>query len=209
MSIKPSRFPLANALPVAISAALIVLASCSGNRSERTQTTFTAEDSLTDQFLHLQDTMLYAWNRLINDDTRKIRSMHELLHELISSGRHDQAELIALEKRLNALSALSITPESINDATLVEEYDFKTSSLVIELVSLANSDQSFAKNSKVNEMVQDIILIDQRVEANRTYYDAVAEAYNKFLERHAHLAADIGINAPLTKKPLFEMVSEQ
>src|SRR5690606_28950701 len=104
----------------------------------------------TDQFLRYQDSMLYAWNRLVNDDTRKIRAMHDLLHRLMTNGQHDQGELIALEQRLNSLSELSITQESINDATLVEEYDFTTSSLVTELLSLARSDESFAEDAKLD-----------------------------------------------------------
>ncbi len=195
--------------PALFSALLIVLGSCTGNRSQQIETTFTAADSLTDKFLQLQDSMLYAWNRLVNDDTRKIRSMHELLHELMTGGDYDQGMLIALEHRLNTLTTLPITQESINNATLVEEYDFTTASLVTELVSLARSHDSFAEDAKLNEMVQDILLIDQRVEANRRYYDGIASGYNRFLENHAQLAAQIGLKTPLTKKPLFEMASEQ
>lgn len=200
---------LAVVAPAVFSTLLIVLGSCGGNRSETIETTFTAADSLTDQLLQLQDSMLYAWNRLVNDDTRKIRSMHDLLHELMTDGGYDQGALIDLEQRLNTLTVLPITQESINDATLVEEYDFTTASLVTELASLARSHDSFVGDAKLNEMVQDIILIDQRVETNRRYYDAVASAYNRFLENHAELAAEIGIRTTLTKKPLFEMVSEQ
>lgn len=197
------------AAPALLSALLIVLGSCTGNRNQQIETTFTAADSLTDQFLQLQDSMLYAWNRLVNDDTRKIRSMHELLHELMTDGGYDQGMLIALEHRLNTLTTLPITQESINNATLVEEYDFTTASLVTELVSLARSHDSFAEDAKLNEMVQDILLIDQRVEANRRYYDDITSDYNRFLENHAQLAAEIGLNTPLTKKPLFEMASDQ
>lgn len=200
---------MARTLPIALVTLMIMLGSCTRNRTERVETTFTAADSLTDRFLQLQDSMLYAWNLLVNDDTKKIRAMHALLHQLMTGGHHDQGELIALEQRLNKLSVLSITQESINDATLVEEYDFTTSSLVTELVSLARSHQSFTDDSKLNEMVQDIILIDQRVGANRRYYDAITEDYNRFLEKNAHLATKIGLDAPLAKKPLFEMVSEQ
>lgn len=200
---------LAAAVPVLLSALLIMLGSCGGNRTERVETTFTTADSLTDQFLQFQDSMLYAWNRLVNDDTRKFRAMHELLHQLMANGHYDQGQLIALEQRLNTVSVLPITQESINDATRVEEYDFTTSALVTELISLARSHESFSKDSKLNGMVQEITLIDQRVEANRRYYDAMASGYNRFLEKHKQLAAQIGLTAPLAKKPLFEMVSEQ
>lgn len=196
-------------LAAAIFLAFIMLGSCSGNRTKQVETTFTTADSLTDQFLQFQDSMLYAWNRLMKDDIRKFRAMHELLHQLMANGHFDQGELIALEQRLNSLSILPITQESINDATRVEEYDFTTTALVTELISLAKSHQSFAEDPKLKEMVQDIILMDQRVEANRRYYDAMASGYNRFLEKHKQLAAEIGLHTPLTKKPLFEMVSEQ
>src|SRR5690606_39437716 len=116
------------------------------------------------------DSMLYAWNRLMKDDIRKFRAMHELLHHLMANGHFDQGELIALEQRLNNLSMLPITQESINDATRVEEYDFTTTALVTARLSLAKSHQSRAEDPQLREIVQGIILMDQRMKSNRRYH---------------------------------------
>src|SRR5690606_35302566 len=167
-------------------------------------------DSLTDRLLQLQDSMLFAWNVLIKDDTRKFRSIHELLHRMMTMGYHDQEALIALEHRLNGVSNLTLTQESIDDPTLVEEYDFVTSSLVTELTSLAQSHESFANDPHLREKVQEIILIDQQVEANRRRYDAIAHEYNRFLKKHRDAVMNLELGIPLTDIALFEYApSEQ
>jgi len=195
--------------PLAAAALALFLSSCSGDKNTQAETTFTSADSITDRYLQFQDSMLHTWNLLVNDDTRKFRSMHKLLHEMMTTGNHDQEELIALEQRLNKLSGLSITQESIADATLVEEYDFTTSSLVTELLSLARSHESFAQNQTLHNMVQEIILIDQRVENNRRHYDAIADEYNRFLEDHLEQVIEIELGVPVKRKPLFEMAAEE
>nr|PZN54022.1 MAG: hypothetical protein DIU61_08360 [Bacteroidota bacterium] len=194
-------------LAVAFSLGLLLAASCSGSRQESVQTTFTSADSLTDRLLQLQDSMLYAWNVMVKDDTRKFRSIHDLLHRMMTMGYHDQEALIALEHRLSGVSNFALTQESIDDPTLVEEYDFATASLVTELTSLAQSHESFADDPYLREKVQEIILIDQQVESNRRRYDAIAQEYNRFLKKHRDAVMDLELGIPLTEKPLFEIAS--
>jgi hypothetical protein len=198
------RFSL---VAVALSAGLILAASCSGSRKESVQTTFTSADSLTDRLLQLQDSVLYAWNVLVSDDNRKFRTIHELLHRMMTLGYHDQETLIALEQRLNAVSSFSLTQESIDDPALVEEYDFATRSLVTELTTLARSHEAFADDPYLRDKVQEIILIDQQVGANRQRYDAIVQEYNRFLEKHRDAVADLELGIPLKEKPLFEIAS--
>lgn len=197
------RFSL---LAVALST-LLLAASCSGSRNESMQTTFTSADSLTDRVLELQDSVLYAWNVLVKDDTRKFRTIHELLHRLMTLGYHDQEALIALERRLSGVSNFSITQESLDDPTVVEEYDFATATLITELTSLAKAHESFANDPYLREKVQEIITIDQQVEANRRRYDAIVHEYNRFLEKHRDDVRDLELGITLTKKPLFEIAS--
>lgn len=198
------RFSL---LVVALAAGILLASSCSSNRKESVETTFTSADSLTDRFLQLQDSMLFAWNVLVSDDTRKFRTIHDLLHRMMTLGYHDQEALIALEQRLSGVSTFSLTQESIDDPTVVEEYDFATSSLVTELTTLARSHESFANDALLREKVQEIILIDQQVEANRRRYDAIVQEYNHFLERHRDAVMDLGLGGSLKEKPLFEIAS--
>lgn len=198
------RFPV---IAVAVLTGLLLIASCSGNRKESVQTTFTSADSLTDRLLQLQDSMLFAWNTLVNDDTHKFRTIHDLLHKLMTTGYHDQQALISLEQRLNSLSNYALTQETIDDATLVEEYDFATSSLVTELISLVKSHESFDNDPMLRDKVQEIILIDQQVEANRRRYDAIVQEFNTFLEKHHDAVMDLGLGIPLKEKPLFEIAS--
>jgi hypothetical protein len=195
---------------IVCSAALITsgIIACSGKKDIREEATFTKADSLTDRYLQLQDSMLYAWNNLISDDSRKFNTMHKLLHALLVTGYLDKEELIAMELRLNKITTLSITQESINNASLVEEYDFATSSLLKELLSLAESHESFASNQGLQKMVEEIRLIDQRVEGNRLRYDSVAKEYNRFLEKNKNQVEELDLGISLEKKPLFQIASE-
>lgn len=198
------RFPV---IALALAALLVLGASCSGSRKESVQTTFTSADSLTDRLLQLQDSMLFAWNTLVNDDKHKFRSIHELLHKLMTTGYHDQQTLIALEQRLNGVSSASLNQQSINDATLVEEYDFATASLITELTALAKAHESFADDPTLRDKVQEIILVDQRVGSNRRHYDAIVEEYNRFLEKHYDAMVQLGLGIPLQEKPVFEIAA--
>src|SRR5690606_36754423 len=192
---------------IALYSAFLLTASCSGNKEESVKTTFTSADSLTDRVLQLQDSVLFTWNVMVKDDTRKFRTIHDLLHRLMTAGYHDQEALIALERRLSGVSNFSLTQESIDDATLVEEYDFATAALITELTSLAKSHESFASDPYLRDKVQEIIMIDQQVEANRRRYDAIVNKYNRFLEEHRDAVGDLELGIKLTEKPRFEIAS--
>jgi hypothetical protein len=182
-----------------------ILTSCTKSTVHESQTTFTKADSLTDKYLELEDSMLVAWNKLISDDNVKIRTMHNLVHELLVSGQYDKDELITMENRLNQLSEISFTQESIKDPILVEEYDFATNTLVSELVTLAESHEAFAHNKVLQSLVEGIKQADQRVEENRSNYDMIADEFNKFIDHNKTLLTDIEAE----KKALFQMISTE
>lgn len=203
---------LLDRLPGVVCCSLLVslwAGGCSGDKDASQQTSFTKADSLTDRYLQLQDSILYAWNSLVSDDNKKFSSMHELLHELLVRGDHDKDELISMELRLSKVTSLPITQESIDNSALLEEYDFATSTLVTELLGLAESQESFSRSKKLQNIVEEIRLADQRVENNRLQYDAIVREYNRFLERNKNLVKDIDVGNPPEKKPLFQAVSEE
>ncbi|MFZ6010275.1 MAG: hypothetical protein ACOYXT_07980 [Bacteroidota bacterium] len=173
------------------------------------ETHFTKADSLTDTYLALQDSMLSAWNVMIYDDNRKIKAMHNLLHELMISKPNHRDLLRTYEERLDQLTRTRYTQKSMANADVIEEYDFASNSLVTELISLAESQTEFAYNTTLQKLVDEIRAADQRVENYRVEYDIIAGQYNSFIEQNRALLKDIERDSFLEKKPLFEMVAEE
>ena len=198
-----------NTIPATFLWLLVAFSACTQKKQPVTETaSFTKTDSVTERYLELQDSILMAWNVMINDDNRKFRSMHKLLRELMKNEQYNKEELMALEQRLSQVSGQSFTPENVGDPELVEEYDFASSSLVTELVSLAESHADFAHNSALQKIVEEIKTSDQLVDKNRLNYDAIVYQYNRFLETNENYVKKIDEDISLEKKPLFQMVAE-
>lgn len=182
-----------------------LLMSCSVKVTEDTKPTFTKSDSLTDRYLAYQDSLLQTWNVMINDDNQKIKSMHNLLHELIVTSADERDRLEQFEEQLDQLERLRYTQKSMGNADVVEEYDFASTTLVQELISLAESKTEFAYNTTLQKLVDDIRTADQRIDGYREEYDAIATKFNRFLERNHGDLKEITHKDSLEKKPLFRM----
>lgn len=181
--------------------------NCGEKKTDGPETTFTRVDSLTDNYLALQDSMLQSWNMMINDDNQKLSAMHNLLHELIVSTPDKSEQLKEYEERLNQLSHLRYTQKSMGNADVVEEYDFASTSLITELISMAETKAEFTYNTTLQKLVDDIRTADQRVNNYRAEYDLIAARYNAFLEKNRADLKEISHGDSLELKPLFQMVS--
>jgi len=198
------------ALPILfISCCGIALVNCGSKKTEGPTTTFTKIDSLTDRYLALQDSMLQSWNMMINDDNQKLKAMHNLLHELIVSTPDKREQLSGFEEQLDQLYRLRYTQKSMGNADVVEEYDFASTSLINELLTLAEAKSEFAYNTTLQKLVEDIQLADQRVNNYREEYDFIANHYNQFLARNKTYLKEIEHSDSLEMKPLFQMVSAE
>jgi hypothetical protein len=193
---------------VLISCFGIVMWHCSEKQAASEETTFTKQDSVTDTYLAYQDSMLQAWNVMINDDNQKIKAMHNLLHELMVSNPDQRAEFAAFEERLEQLTHIRYTQKSMANADVVEEYDFASNSLVSELLSLAEGQTEFASNTTLQQLAEEIRMAEQRVNNYRNDYDGIVLAYNHFVEKNKNFLSEVDQNTAPEKKPLFQMVSE-
>lgn len=189
-----------------ISCCLFALCSC--EKKPASQTHFTKTDSLTGAYLALQDSMLQAWNIMIHDDNRKIKAMHNLLHELVMTNPEKREELKAYEERLDHLISLRYDQKSMSETGIVTEYDFASNSLVTELIALAESQKEFAYNTTLQKLDDNIRAADQRVNNYREEYDFIATQYNRFIEKNRGMLKEIDEDSFLEKKPLFQMVTE-
>lgn len=190
-----------------VTGVLIFSSGCSSKKDSET-TSFTKIDSLTDQYLALQDSMLDIWNTMIKDDNQKIKAMRGLLHELQIGGQYVPGELQSYEQRVEQLCRIRYTPKTMWNADVIEEYDFASSSLVTELIALAESYNAFSYNTTLQKLVEEIRSADLRVENYRADYDALATRYNQFIEENKDLLKEIADQGTLDKKPLFQMASE-
>jgi hypothetical protein len=145
---------------------------------------------------------------MINDDNQKIKAMKALLHEVQIGGQYIPGELQAYEQRVDQLCRIRYTPKTMWNADVVEEYDFASTSLVSELIALAESYTAFSYNTTLQKLVEEIRASDLRVDVYRADYDAAALRYNQFIEAHQELLKEIAEKETLDKKPLFQMASE-
>lgn len=196
-------------LPGILLSCSILSVCCSCEERQKTEAPhFTKVDSLTETYLNLKDSMLETWNTMINDDNQKIKAMHNLLHELKVSNPADREAYKSYEERLDRLVLSRYTQKSMENAHVIEEYDFASNSLVTELISLAESQTQFAYNTTLQKLVESIRTADQRVDNYRQEYDRIASEYNQFLDENKMLLKEIDQDTFLEKKPLFQMVAE-
>jgi len=193
-------------LPALMWALIAIMTACDSKTSHRTD--FTKADSVTENYLALQDTMLQVWNTMIHDDNRKIKAMHHLLHELDVSNPEKKDDLKDFEERLNDLPDLRYDQRSMSDAEIVTEYDFASNSVVTELVALAESQPQFAYNTTLQKLVESIRAADQRVMNYRAEYDEIATRYNRFIERNKNYLEELQYDSFPPKIPLFQMAAE-
>jgi hypothetical protein len=153
--------------------------------------------------------MLQAWNTMINDDNQKLESIHNLLHELMVATTIDRDLLHSLEVRLEQLKHSRYTQKTMGNPDIIAEYDFASSTLVSEIISLAEQQTQFAYNSTLQKLVENIRTADQRVSNYREEYDRIATAYNDFIESNKQFLTEINADTFMEKKPLFQMVSDE
>lgn len=181
---------------------------CVQQKANEKSASFSLTDSLTEVYLNLQDSILTSWNLMINDDNKKIKAMHNLVHELQVTGQFDAEKLKTLDHRIDQLKKIRYTPKSIVNADVVDEYDFASNSLVTELVVLAESHSAYAYNTTMQGLVEEIRMAEQRIENYRATYDAVVNQYNKFILVNKEHMKEIDNSSSVEKKPVFQMVSE-
>jgi hypothetical protein len=133
--------------------------------------------------------------------------MHDLLHELLIISSDERDQLTKYEEQLDQLTRLRYTQKSMGNADVIEEYDFASTTLVRELISLAESQSEYTKNRKLQKLVEDIRLADERVNNYREGYDLVVMQYNEFLDKNRSYLQEANRDDSLEKKHLFQMVS--
>lgn len=186
------------------------LVSCGEKKQQTAEPIhFTQEDSLTDRYLVLQDSLLHAWNLMMNDDNQKIKAMKYLLHELSVGKQIEETKLKMLDHRLDQLTRIRFTQKTMVNPDVVEEYDFASNALVTELIAITVAAPNYEQNTALQNLAEGISVADQRIAIYRTEYDVIAKQYNEFLLNNKSFVKSIDRNSSLEKKPLFDMLAEE
>jgi hypothetical protein len=188
---------------------LIVSVSCVEKKSAALETHFTKEDSLTDRYLALQDSMLQAWNIMINDDNRKIKSLHYLINELYAEQELTANQKKSLEHQLEQLMRIRYTPKTMANPDVVEEYDFACSSLISEIIALATASPHFISNKSLQSLTESVTDADQRIQLYRGEYDLIATQYNSFVQKYKDILKYVDQDSSFEQRPLFNMLVDE
>lgn len=189
---------------------LLLLLSCQKKqKAVETSTSFTKTDSVTERYLDLKDEMLESWNRMVSNDNQRIKAMQNLVHELKVSTPALREDLALYDEKLQQLKEMRYSQQSIANGNIVEEYDFASNTLVIELVSLAESQPEFDYNTTLQKIIQKIRTADQRVVSYREQYDSIAGRHNRFIDEHRSWLREIDSDSFIKKLPLFYTTSAE
>ncbi len=184
---------------------LACMLSCKEQKSTTAEVHFTKEDSITDRYLVLQDSLLYVWNLMINDDNQKLKAMSNVLHELSIGKQASEEEISVLQKRLEQLPRIRFTQRTMYNPDVIVEYDFASNNIMSEIISLTVASPNYEQNTTLQNLVEFINLADQRTLLYRADYDAIARSYNSFLERNQKALRSIDATCSQEKKALFEI----
>lgn len=179
---------------------------CGRTATSSEKTNFTHTDSLTETFLTFQDTLLHSWNLLAKDEHEKLDALEKALHGLIRLSATETSQISTLHNRLDQLKQIHITQKTLSNPYVVEEYDFASSSLISEVLSLMESNSKITNDNELVELIDKIKFTDQQIEIFRIGYDSIATEFNTFIEKNKHFLKDVDHNN-LEKRPIFNVAN--
>lgn len=184
-----------------------ILFSCGRTATSSEKTNFTHADSLTETFLTFQDTLLHSWNRLAREEHEKLDALEKALHGLIKLSATEPTQIASLHNRLDQLKQIHITQKTLSNPYVVEEYDFASSSLISEVLSLMETNPKIISDQDLVELIDKIKLTDQQIGEYRLSYDSIATAFNNFIEKNRPFLKDADQNN-LEKRPIFNVAAK-
>ncbi len=184
-----------------------LLFSCGRTATSSEKTHFTHADSLTETFLTFQDTLFHSWNLLAKDEHEKLDALEKALHGLIRLSAAEPTQIASLHNRLDQLKQIHITQKSLSNPYVVEEYDFASSSLISEVLSLMETNSKVISDRELVDLMDKIKLTDQQIEIFRLSYDSIASEFNSFIEKNKPFLKDVDHNN-LEKRPIFNVANK-
>ncbi|MCE2995340.1 MAG: hypothetical protein ACK5RG_00250 [Cyclobacteriaceae bacterium] len=184
-----------------------LILSCGRTATSSEKTNFTHADSLTETFLTFQDTLLHSWNRLAKEEHEKLDALEKALHGLIRLSAAEPTQITSLHNRLDQLKQIHITQKTLSNPYVVEEYDFASTSLISEVLSLMETNPTIISDQDLVDLIDAIKLTDQQIGEYRISYDSIATAFNSFIEKNRPFLKDADHNN-LEKRPIFNVAAK-
>jgi len=189
-----------NLLLVCLASAAFCIRCSNTTTTERTR--FTKADSLTETYLSLQDSIHHAWNVVMKDENERLKTLQATLAHLQTSLQENE-QVRSLHEQLEQLKRMRITPKTLGNPHVIEEYDVACSAMVNELNTFTSSRAYLLADKRVQELLNKVKISDQRLQEYRIAYDSLAVQFNVFVEKNKTILKDIDKNSGFHKRPLF------
>ncbi len=169
-----------------------------------TPSKFTKIDTLRSKYLALNDSIVIAWNNMINDDNTKFSNLDRLLDEVKYTNSGDTAKITVFKVRLGDLKEMRYNQKTMADSDLIDQYDFASVNLVNEIITFAMAHPEYERYPLMDQLITEIRESESNVLRFRIYYDLFVKDYNLFLDEHQSVLHEIESNVNHQKRPLFE-----
>jgi hypothetical protein len=189
---------------ISFSLGVSLMLGCGRTATSSEKTNFTHADSLTETFLTFQDTLLHSWNLLAKDEHEKLDALERALHGLIRLSAAEPSHISTLHNRLDQLKQIHITQKTLSNPYVVEEYDFASTSLISEILSMMETNPKITTDRDLAELIDKIKFTDQQIELYRFGYDSIATEFNAFIEKNKFFLKDVDHNN-LEKRAVFNV----
>lgn len=182
--------------PIALGIVVLSAMSCSSSSSIHERTNFSKTDSLTDAYLVLNDSLLQSWNRIVQDEIEKSRTLQELFNDLDEEHQLSEDIRTSILSRMEALDAMRFDQHDMIDPQVVEDYDKAWTSLVNDIASAS-------KTASVKATIDWFDWMKKNTDRHRNYYDSLASTFNEFVSRNKSSLMEFNTENQLDPKPLF------
>ena len=185
----------------------IISASCGSSKHNAEQTNFDRIDSLRSHLLTIEDSLLYRWNIMLNDDNERIRSLAKLVKKLRSVDAIDSSQMASIQNELEELKKSRYFMTKMTSEE-IDTFDSVSFALSRKIVQISDSVGLSEKDDWVNDLISSIHAKEGQILLCRIKYDNVAKEHNEFVEIHKDVIDDIDSELHHTVLPLFELPPE-
>lgn len=182
---------------------LAIISSCDNSKAEKEAA---AIDSIKQYYTVVVDSLDSTWNFMIYEDDMKLSFMRQLLEEIKLTNEYDEEAVNTLMNRIADTQEMRYDQQSMGNQNLIDEYDFAISSLIKEITALARANPQFQNFPRMEQLIDNITYVDERVLFHRIHYDYFAKDYNRLVEDHSELVREVNPEDPQDKVNVFQII---
>jgi hypothetical protein len=179
--------------------------ACSPKHNPPIASNFTKQDSIMQQYLDYQDSLVFAWNTILHDDNIKIQNLNYILHELAVGKQLNNMVEESYKQRLTQLLNIRFTEKTFSNKDVVYEFDVAEEKLIQEISELAVQSKFYEQNRMLQNLTLQIEKANKLKPELRSAYNALAWQYNQFISSNKDLILKADPTANLELKSLFEI----